>query len=116
MDKIRMLFVLIFILLITVIPGGCSQSEQEISSQPQVIDTEDPPEETTDDPKEIDLTDKIKSPLTGLYIESDQLNDRVIAVMIDNLKPARPQAGISQCDIVYEMQVEGNITRYMGIW
>ncbi len=116
MDKIRMLFVLIFILLITVIPGGCSQSEQEISSQPQIIDTEDPPEEKTDEPEEIDLTDKIKSPLTGLYIESDQLNDRVIAVMIDNLKSARPQAGISQCDIVYEIPVEGYITRYMGIW
>lgn len=116
MNKIKMILLLVFVFFIAVVPVGCSkQKDIEISSQPQ-INTEEPPEKKVEKDVEIDLTDKVKSPLTGLYIKSDELNDRIIAVMIDNLKGARPQAGISQCDIVYEMPVEGNITRYMGIW
>lgn len=58
---------------------------------------------------------KVKSPLTGLPVDENKINKRVIAVMFDNQSKARPQAGISQCDIVYEILAEGNITRYMGI-
>ncbi len=35
--------------------------------------------------------------------------------MLDNQYSARPQAGLSKCDIVYEILAEGNITRYMAI-
>lgn len=58
---------------------------------------------------------KIKSPLTGLYIEEEKLNDRPIAVMIDNYYKARPQAGLSEADVIYEILAEGNITRYLAI-
>lgn len=117
-NRFKKILIFIFILLITLLPIGCSQPSKEITSQPQEIKNEDATAETTikDDDIKIDLIDKVRSPLTGLYIDTNQLNDRVIAVMIDNHSKARPQAGISQCDIVYEMPVEGNITRYMGIW
>lgn len=109
MSKLKIMFVLIFVILI-----GCTQpNEQTISEHPQAESEDTAAEEEA---IEIDLVDKIRSPLTGLYIESKQLNDRVLAVMIDNHSKARPQAGISQCDIVYEVLAEGNITRYMGIW
>ncbi len=58
---------------------------------------------------------KVKSPLTGIYIEEDKINSRPIAVMIDNQYKARPQAGLSSADVVYEMLAEGNITRYLAI-
>jgi len=58
---------------------------------------------------------KIKSPLTGLYIDKESLNSRPIAVMIDNYYKARPQAGLSEADVIYEILAEGNITRYLAI-
>lgn len=56
-------------------------------------------------------------PLTGIGLENEaDVKYRPIAVMIDNEKSARPQSGLSEADIVYEMPVEGNITRYMAIY
>lgn len=65
--------------------------------------------------KSVDLENKIKSPLTGLYIDKEKLNDRPIVVMLDNYYKARPQAGLSEADVVYEVLAEGNITRYMAV-
>ncbi|WP_432664596.1 DUF3048 domain-containing protein [Wukongibacter baidiensis] len=73
-------------------------------------------EEDKDTEEEIiDLENKVKSPLTGMYIDKERLNDRPIAVMLDNYYKARPQAGLSEADIVYEILAEGNITRYLAI-
>jgi len=43
-------------------------------------------------------------------------NHRPIACMVENSKRARPQSGLSEADIVYEMPVEGGITRFMAIF
>ncbi len=39
-----------------------------------------------------------------------------IAVMIDDLSPARPQSGLSEADIVWQAPAEGGIPRYMAIF
>lgn len=36
--------------------------------------------------------------------------------MLNNLKPACPQAGIANAGVVYEAPVEGGITRLMGVF
>ena len=41
---------------------------------------------------------------------------RPIAVMIDNVGDARPQAGLNEAYIVYEIIVEGNLTRLMAVF
>ena len=42
---------------------------------------------------------------------------RVTAVMIDNYPhEARPQSGLRDADIVYEVEAEGGITRYMALF
>ncbi len=41
---------------------------------------------------------------------------RPLAVMIENHNQSRPQSGLDQADIVYEMPVEGGITRFMAIY
>jgi tetratricopeptide (TPR) repeat protein len=41
---------------------------------------------------------------------------RPIAVMIENSRFARPQSGLLAADIVYEMPVEGGITRFMALY
>ncbi|MFE2510887.1 DUF3048 domain-containing protein [Streptomyces naganishii] len=40
----------------------------------------------------------------------------VLAVKIDNVVPARPQAGLNAADIVYAEQVEGGLSRLMAVY
>lgn len=57
-----------------------------------------------------------RNPLTGRPMDSEQENDRPIAVMLNNLKVAQPQLGISCADIIYEIPAEGGITRMVGVF
>ncbi|WP_062515521.1 DUF3048 domain-containing protein [Halobacillus sp. KGW1] len=54
-------------------------------------------------------------PLTG-EINPDQQNDPIVAVMINNHQNARPQAGLSKADVVYEALAEGSITRFLALF
>lgn len=56
------------------------------------------------------------NPLTGLLVNAEASKRRPIGVMINNLKPALPQSGIAQADVVYETLVEGAITRLYAIF
>jgi len=54
------------------------------------------------------------APLTGLQ---HHVKDRpVLAIKVENLPEARPQAGINKADIVYEEPVEGGITRFIVLF
>ncbi|MDQ5951703.1 MAG: hypothetical protein QG639_984 [Patescibacteria group bacterium] len=41
---------------------------------------------------------------------------RPLAVMIENSPDARPQSGLSDADVVYEIVAEGGVTRFMGMF
>lgn len=41
---------------------------------------------------------------------------RPMAIMIENHRLSRPQTGLNEANIVYEIPVEGGITRFMGIY
>ena len=56
---------------------------------------------------------QLRSPFTGEPVPS--LN-RVLAVKIDNIVPARPQTGLARADIVYVLPVEGGLSRLMAIF
>lgn len=55
------------------------------------------------------------APLTGLPVEQPVI-ERPLAVMINNAPAARPQAGLSQADMVYEVLAEGGITRLVAFF
>lgn len=56
-------------------------------------------------------------PLTGLPQRKHQLAARPpLAVKIDNVSPALPQAGVNGADVVVEELVEGGLTRLMAIF
>lgn len=60
---------------------------------------------------------KYVDPLDGVYVNSKSVLDRpALSVMIENSLPARPQSGLSSADLVYEAQVEGDITRFMAVY
>jgi Protein of unknown function (DUF3048) N-terminal domain/Protein of unknown function (DUF3048) C-terminal domain len=56
-------------------------------------------------------------PLTGLPATGGEKATRVaLAVKIDNIAPALPQAGVNNADVVVEELVEGGLTRLMAIF
>jgi Protein of unknown function (DUF3048) N-terminal domain/Protein of unknown function (DUF3048) C-terminal domain len=54
--------------------------------------------------------------LTGEPVDPAIARRHPIAVMIDDLRPARPQSGLSQADVVWQAPAEGGIPRYMAIF
>lgn len=57
------------------------------------------------------------SPINGTNVaDPAALDRRVIAVKIDNHPSARPQSGIQEADMVYELLVEGGLTRFIAIF
>nr|WP_286168695.1 DUF3048 domain-containing protein [Roseburia sp. 1XD42-34] len=52
---------------------------------------------------------------TGLPADG-RTNNRMVAVMVNNHAKARPQAGLSQADIVFELLAEGDITRFLALY
>ncbi len=70
---------------------------------------------------DIEIVDKLKklelrSPISGIETEKENIQKRPIAVMLDNQNKARPQAGLDQAEVIYEILAEGWITRYMAIF
>ncbi|MFC5452199.1 DUF3048 domain-containing protein [Paenibacillus aestuarii] len=56
-----------------------------------------------------------KFPLTGLPSDKD-IKSRPFMVMVENAPQARPQSGLDQADIVYEILAEGEITRFVSVF
>ncbi len=56
------------------------------------------------------------NPLTGEGVWEDMAQNRPVAVMLNNLKKALPQLGVSQADIIYEIPAEGGITRMLAVY
>lgn len=58
----------------------------------------------------------VHSYLTGKLTDADIALKRPMAVMINNIINAIPQAGLAQAEVIYEAPVEGDITRLMAIF
>lgn len=56
------------------------------------------------------------NPLTGEGCETDISQNRPVAIMLNNLKKALPQMGVSQADLIFEIPAEGGITRMMAVF
>ncbi|MGN1400284.1 MAG: DUF3048 domain-containing protein [Bacillus sp. (in: firmicutes)] len=54
-------------------------------------------------------------PLTGLEADGHE-DGRAVSVVVNNHPKARPQSGLSQADLVYEMLAEGNATRFLAFF
>ncbi|MGN0622278.1 MAG: DUF3048 domain-containing protein [Porcipelethomonas sp.] len=91
---------------------GCSKIEDSSFSSSQASSSA---EAVTEEATEV--LSKEKNPLTGEYGYNEAVvGKRPVAVMINNLKAALPQYGIDEADIIYELPVEGGITRLMGVY
>ncbi|MDV2685684.1 DUF3048 domain-containing protein [Alkalihalophilus lindianensis] len=87
---------------------GCNNEADEISeaieSTPNTLDDENTEEEQP-----------FTYPLTG--DKSDvELDHRPVGVMINNHPAARPQSGLVDADVVYEVLAEGEMTRFLALF
>lgn len=76
-------------------------------------DTEAVPVETEEQPV---ITDGSRNPLTGEPMDAALASQRPVSCMIGNTTDAMPQYGTIDADIIYEVPVEGGLTRLMTIY
>lgn len=98
----------ILIIALIFMAMGCSKKTE--------VKEEDISVEIIEKKEEISYEGMAINPLTGLWIDEEVAVRRPVAVMINNMKLALPQSGISQADILYETLAEGNITRLVAIF
>jgi hypothetical protein len=58
----------------------------------------------------------VPAPLTGEMVTPAVAARHPIAVMIDDLRAARPQSGLSLASVVWQAPAEGGIPRYMAVF
>ncbi len=92
---------------------GCAPKTDGTTSGTQGTDSTQQPvvtPEPTPEPYEAEV-------LTGYEKGADYPEgERITAVMVNNIQTCRPQRGLSQADILFEIKVEGGITRFMGLY
>lgn len=118
--------VLILLLVFSVFFTSCSKKEdvelneleEETESNLDEIKEEeiksiDLEEEEVESEQEDDLA---RSVLSGVETTEELAELPIVGIMLDNHPDARWQAGLRDAEIVYEIRVEGNFTRYLALF
>lgn len=93
-----------------VISSACSKEASVVEPSP-IVEEEVEPIEPTEAPEVL----AYQAPFTGVAL-AEEAAAAPIAVLINNLAPARPQSGLSQADVIWEVLAEGGITRLVAIF
>jgi hypothetical protein len=103
MKKVYMIMSLLLIILV-----GCSKDKNDSEVNEANQDGEKEVEQQEHDYKDV-------FPLTGIGT-NEGADRRIVSVMINNHSVARPQSGLTQADIVFEILAEGGITRFLALF
>lgn len=99
--------------------GGKETAETETTAQTEaktlIVETESETE-TVAETEEVLPEGKMRSFITGEIVDEADGMHRPLAVMLSNVTDALPQSGIGNAGILYEVIVESDITRMMGIF
>ena len=120
-----MLFAAAFML--TASMTACSQKQNTQPGQEETTQTETPSEgenegnegdavqgAAVEPQEEIPANQNL---LTGVADLTDAaIGKRPVAVMVNNVSYAMPQYGVGQADIIFEIPVEGDATRFMALY
>ncbi len=112
----RAMSLLLIVLLFTV---SCAKKEEPIVEELKV---EEPKVEIQEEAKEvvekIEKEEKvaIRSLLSGVETTKELAELPVVGIMLDNHPNARWQAGLREAEVVYEIRVEGDFTRYLALY
>lgn len=110
----KKLVMLLSLMLIAAMLPGCSKKEEEPAD---VVTEQEPQVEEPEEPEpEVEIPEN-QNLLTGLPDLSDEaIGKRPVAVMVNNVPDAMPQYGVEEADIIFEIPVEGDQTRFMALY
>ncbi len=100
---------------------GCKKEDNSDNSGVEMVEMNTEFEKEEEEVIETEKKEPAKSLkgrnlLTGEPMEEDKAKLRPLAVMLGNTVDALPQYGIGQADVLYEVPVEGGLTRLMAIF
>ena len=105
-----MAFILVFSL------AACGSTEDSSDNAEAEVETPDVSEKEEVE-EEDDHNGYSYNRLTGEYdLDPELEGNRPIAVSVNNNSAGLPQKGISEADIIYEIETEGGITRLMAVY
>lgn len=105
--------------VLALVLAGCSGGATDTTSSTTTttVPTTTSAPTTTSEAPTTTIDDRPRSPINGLPIDDPStLERRVLAVKVDNHWNARPQSGILESDGVFEILVEGGLTRFMAVF
>ncbi len=103
---------------------GCGKEPEEaiqpivepiVETQPELLEDKTEEVAETEDEDLPPAEGMVRSRLTNEWVDEEVAKIRPIAVMIPNSKTAS-HYGLSDASILYECNVEGSMTRLMGVW
>lgn len=108
-----------FALIAAACSSGSSQDSTTTTTTEATTTTTTQAETTTTSPATTTTTDagtEVSGAINGLPADESLIERRVVAVKIDNHIKARPQSGLELADAVFEIPVEGGITRFIALF
>ena len=108
----KRVFICILLILVLGMLCGCTLIPQNTSEpEPRLLP---PTHEAEDEPEAAPAAQAINW-LNGEKIE-EPLKERPYAIVIDNASGALPSKGLSTADLIFEFNVEGNMTRFLALF
>jgi DUF3048 family protein len=106
----------VVLFICAVVASSCGGTPVAVSSpSPSAVATETP--SPTPAPTASPIPQPMVWPLTGMPVAANaQLGRRPLNVRLPNDPSARPQYGLNKADLVFEMIVEGGVTRFSAIY
>ena len=113
MNKLKRAGIVLLVFLMVFGMTGCKKSEAPKRAEKEV---KKEVKEKKEEPKK-DEVPANQNLLTGLGDLTDgAIGKRPVAVMVNNVQDAMPQYGVAKADIIYEVPVEGDVTRLMALY
>lgn len=107
----RTMFVLLALLMVL---GACSSGDESTTTSEVAIAGDTTTTSTSLPPV---LVDRAVWPLTGLSTDGvDATAAPVLIVKIDNTASSRPQSGLAGADVVFDVLVEGGVSRFLAVY
>ena len=114
----KKLYLLLTLLLAVAMLPACSKKKEEekepVKEEREAVVEE---EEKEPEPEPEEPIPANQNLLTGIPDLTDAaIGKRPVAVMVNNIPKAIPQYGIEKADIIFEIPVEGDQTRFMALY
>lgn len=100
---------------------GCGQVQSQEPATQETTEKEDATTKELQTESEVverqyNADGKVKSFLTGKYVDKEVGLRRPVGVMISNIEAAQPMSGVGMADVIFEAPVEGDITRFLALF